>query len=94
VRADGQPEYRLHHDAIRTHIAGALGAAALRRCHQAPDRTRRRARAWRPGTRHGEVLGSQRSADLDALGDLVISVISVISMASVLSVFSPDGHTP
>jgi len=32
-RRDGQPEYRLHHDAIRGHIAKAIGAAVLRRHH-------------------------------------------------------------
>jgi len=34
-RPDGQEDYRLHHDAIRAHIAKALGAAALRGHHNA-----------------------------------------------------------
>ena len=34
-RADGQAEYRLHHGAIRAHIAGVLGTAALRAHHAA-----------------------------------------------------------
>jgi WD40 repeat protein len=34
-RPDGEAEYRLHHDSIRAHIAGALGAAALRAHHGA-----------------------------------------------------------
>jgi WD40 repeat protein len=34
-RPDGQPEYRLHHDSIRAHIAGVLGTAALRGHHAA-----------------------------------------------------------
>jgi hypothetical protein len=32
-RQDGQVEYRLHHDSIRAHIAGALGATAIRGHH-------------------------------------------------------------
>jgi WD40 repeat protein len=35
LRPDGQPEYRLHHDTIRTHIAGAIGDLALRGHHGA-----------------------------------------------------------
>jgi len=34
-RPDGQREYRLHHDAIRAHIAQAIGDAALRGHHRA-----------------------------------------------------------
>jgi WD40 repeat protein len=34
-RADGQPGCRLHHDAIRAHIASTIGAAALRAHHAA-----------------------------------------------------------
>jgi len=34
-RADAVPEYRLHHDSIRTQIARALGAAVLRAHHHA-----------------------------------------------------------
>ncbi|HEU4730896.1 MAG TPA: WD40 repeat domain-containing protein, partial [Kofleriaceae bacterium] len=34
-RADAQPEYRLHHDAIRAHITSAIGTAALRGHHAA-----------------------------------------------------------
>ncbi|HWO19184.1 MAG TPA: CHAT domain-containing protein [Kofleriaceae bacterium] len=34
-RPDGQAEYRLHHDSIRAHIAGVLGAAPLRGYHTA-----------------------------------------------------------
>ena len=34
-RADQQAEYRLHHDAIRAHIAATLGAAVLRGHHAA-----------------------------------------------------------
>jgi WD40 repeat protein len=34
-RADEQAEYRLHHEAIRAHIASTLGAAALRDHHAA-----------------------------------------------------------
>jgi len=52
-RADEQAEYRLHHEAIRAHIASTLGAAALRDHHAAlarqlatwpppPDATTRR----------------------------------------------------
>jgi hypothetical protein len=35
LRQDGQPEYRLHHDAIRGHIAQAIGDVALRAQHGA-----------------------------------------------------------
>jgi hypothetical protein len=35
LRSDGQPEYRLHHDAIRGHIARAIGDVALRAHHGA-----------------------------------------------------------
>jgi hypothetical protein len=35
MRPDGQREYRLHHDSIRTHIAHAIGGVALRGCHRA-----------------------------------------------------------
>src|SRR6185436_12421331 len=34
-RDDGQSEYRLHHDAIRAHIASTLGAAVVRTHHAA-----------------------------------------------------------
>jgi len=34
-RPDGQPEYRLHHEAIHAHIASTIGAVALRRHHAA-----------------------------------------------------------
>lgn len=39
-RSDGQREYRLHHDAIRAHIAQAIGDVALRGHHRAPARSR------------------------------------------------------
>jgi WD40 repeat protein len=35
LRPSGQPEYRLHHDSIRGHIARAIGEAALRAHHGA-----------------------------------------------------------
>jgi len=34
-RTDDMPEYRLHHDSIRAHVAGAIGTAALRGHHRA-----------------------------------------------------------
>ncbi len=44
-RPDGQAEYSLHHDSIRTHIARVLGAAALRAHHVA---LARRLATWPP----------------------------------------------
>jgi WD40 repeat protein len=42
-RADGVSEYRLHHDSIRAHVAGAVGADALRGHH---DMLARKLATW------------------------------------------------
>jgi WD40 repeat protein/nucleoside phosphorylase len=71
-RLDGQPEYRLHHDSIRGHIAGAIGEAALRAYHGALARRHAiwpapgQGAARRYALRHGLIHRAEAGAWADA----------------------------